>query len=160
MIQRLFLPFLLLCAAPLTSGAQQASQPSLPAALEKLDSGATLRVRAQRQTLRGDYLGMSNQGLALGLESGEQRAILFNDVTDIWREGNYWKRGAIVGGITGTAILTGFGFVLLNVACEQSDGCKGDRPTVVLYSVLLGGGTGALVGGGLGYLAKRWIRVY
>jgi len=30
----------------------------------------------------------------------------------------------------------------------------------VLYSVLLGGGTGALVGGGLGYLAKRWIRIY
>jgi len=159
-MQRLFLLILLLCVAPFTSGAQQAAQPSLPQALEKLDSGATLRVRAQRQTLRGDYLGKSNQGLALGLESGEQRAILFNDVTDIWREGNYWKRGAIIGGVTGTAILTGFGFVLLNVACEQDDGCKGDRPTVVLYSLLLGGGTGALVGGGLGYFAKRWIRIY
>ena len=159
-MRKSFLSILLLCAAPLTSSAQQAAQPSLPAALEKLDSGATLRVRAQRQTLRGDYLGMSKQGLALGLESGDQRAILFNDVTDIWREGNYWKRGAIIGGATGTAILTGFGFVLLNVACEQDDGCKSDRPTVVLYSLLLGGGTGALVGGGLGYFAKRWIRIY
>lgn len=156
---RAILPILLLSAAPLAVGAQ-AAQPSIPAALEKLDSGVTLRVRAQRQTLRGDYLGKSNQGLALGLESGEQKAILFTDVSDIWRQGNYWKRGAIIGGATGTAILTGFGFVLLNVACEQDDGCKGDRPTVVLYSLLLGGGTGALVGGGLGYLAKRWIRVY
>jgi hypothetical protein len=160
MMQRSILAIAMLSLAPLALGAQRAEQPAITSALEKLDSGTTLRVRAQRQTVRGDYLGMSNQGLALGLESGEQRAILFNDVTDVWRQGNYWKRGAIIGGVTGTVILTGFGFVLLNVACEQSDGCKGDRPTVVLYSLLLGGGTGALVGGGLGYLAKRWIKIY
>ncbi|HEX6573524.1 MAG TPA: hypothetical protein VF042_01020 [Gemmatimonadaceae bacterium] len=157
-MNRKYLLLALCFALPLPARAQRAE--SVPVALERLDSGAVLRVRAGRQTLRGDYLGMSNQGLALGLENGEQRAILFNDVNDIWRQGNYWKRGAIIGGVTGTAILTGFGFVLLNVACEQPDGCKNDRPTVVLYSLLLGGGTGALVGGGLGYFAKRWIRIY
>jgi hypothetical protein len=50
--------------------------------------------------------------------------------------------------------------VLINVTCEQDDHCSGDRPTVILYSIGIGGSAGALVGGGLGYLAKRWIRIY
>ena len=144
--------------APAAAQAQRAE--SVPAAIQKLDSGATLRIRTQRQTLRGDYLGMSGQGLALGLESGEQRAVLFTDINDVWRQGNFWKRGAIIGGVTGTALLTTFGLFLINATCEQEDHCRGDRPKVVFYSLLLGGGTGALTGGAVGYLARRWIKVY
>ena len=149
-----------LAITPSLSSAQTAAVDSIPAVLQQVDSGAMLRIRSQRQTLRGNLVGIGNSGVVIESDAGVPTPIAFNGITDIWKQGNYWKRGAIIGGVTGSAILSAFGFVLLNVACEQEDGCKNDRPTVVLYSIALGGSTGALVGGGLGYLARRWIRIY
>jgi len=49
-------------------------------------------------------------------------------------------------------------FFQLILICLPAIG--GDYLTVILNGIGIGGGGGALVGGGLGYLAKRWIRVY
>jgi hypothetical protein len=138
----------------------QAAPDSIPQILETVDSGAVLRVRTGTRTTRGRFSGMSNEALVLEQASGQQTPIRFDAVSEMWEQGNYWKQGAIIGAVTGTAVLTGFGWVLVRVSCEQDDGCKNDYRTVVLYSVLLGGGGGGLVGAGLGYVAKRWVRIY
>ena len=151
---------LILALTPSLLPAQTRAADSIPAALQKVDSGALLRVRSQRQTSRGNFVGVGSDAFVLESEDGTPTPIRFTGITDIWKQGNSWKRGAIIGGVTGSAILSTFGFLLLNAACEQPDGCKNDRATVILYGIGIGGTTGALVGGGLGYLAKRWIRIY
>jgi hypothetical protein len=133
---------------------------SVARALEKVSTGAELRVRAGPRTSRGLFAGMSDNALVLDTGSGSQIPIRFDTVDEMYKQGSYWKRGAIIGAVTGTVVLTGFGWLLISVACEQDDGCRNDYSTVVLYSIAVGGGGGGLVGAGLGYIAKRWIRIY
>ena len=148
-----------LALAPSLVGAQTPTD-SVAKALEKVSTGAELRVRAGPRTSRGLFAGMSDNALVLDIGSGSQVPIRFDTVDEMYKQGSYWKRGAIIGAVTGTVVLTGFGWLLISVACEQDDGCKNDYSTVVLYSIAVGGGGGGLVGAGLGYLAKRWIRIY
>jgi hypothetical protein len=154
-----FLAFLLITLAPATVRGQTAPD-SIPQILQRIDSGSVLRVRAGRMTTRGRFSGMSDDAIVLEQVSGSQTPIRFTAINDIWKQGTYWKQGAIIGAVTGTAVLTGFGWVLVRVSCEQPDGCRNDYRTVVLYSILLGGGGGGLVGAGLGYVAKRWIPIF
>lgn len=149
----------ILALAPRLAGAQTQTD-SVAKSLEKVSTGAELRVRAGPRISRGLFVGMSDNALVLDAGSGSQIPIRFDAIEEMWKQGSYWKRGAIIGAVTGTVVLTGFGWLLVNVACEQPDGCKADYPTVVLYSIALGGGSGGLVGAGLGYMAKRWIRIY
>ena len=149
----------LLAFAP-SIASSQAPGDSVARALEKINTGADLRVRAGPRTTRGLFAGMSDNAFVLDTGSGSQVPIRFDVVDEMWRQGSYWKQGAIIGAITGTAVLTGFGWLLINVACEQEDGCKNDYSTVLLYSVALGGGGGGLIGAGIGYIAKRWVRIY
>jgi hypothetical protein len=157
-MKRLF-AFLLIAivSTPLTTHAQT---DSIPQTLENVDSGSVLRVRAARQITRGRFSGMSNDALVLEQANGTQTPIRFNVIDDIWKQGSYWKQGAIIGGAASAAVLTGFGFLIVRVACEQEDGCKGDYPLVALYAIGVGGLGGGLVGAGLGYLAKRWIPIF
>lgn len=133
---------------------------SIARALQRVDSGAALRVRTSRATTRGMFSGVSDDALVLAGDAGNVTPIRFDAVQDIWKQGNYAKNGAIIGGLTGATLLTSFGLLLVTGLCETGDGCRGDYPTVVLYGIGIGGGAGALVGGGIGYLAKRWIEIY
>ena len=148
-----------LAFAPAIVSAQTPTD-SVARALEKVSTGAELRVRAGPRTTRGLFAGMSDNAFVLDTGSGTQVPIRFDAVDEMYKQGSYWKRGAIIGAVTGTVVLTGFGWLLVNVACEQDDGCRNDYSTVVLYSIAVGGGGGGLVGAGLGYIAKRWIRIY
>lgn len=157
---------LILVCLPAIAGAQ--SQPPVPAsrvdsvsmAVQALDSGSVVRVRTPRLTSRGRLAGSSDNSLVLATPTGTLSPIRFDSIEEIWKQGHYAKRGAIIGGAAGAALLTSFGLLLVSGLCEQADGCSDDYPTVILYGIGIGGGGGALVGGGLGYLAKRWIRVY
>lgn len=151
---------LLLIAIASTPLTVQAQADSIPQALEKVDSGSLLRVRAARQITRGRFSGMSNDAIVLEQTNGAQTPIRFNAIDDIWKQGSYWKQGAIIGGVASAAVLTGFGFLIVRASCEQDDGCKGDYPIVALYAIGVGGVGGGLVGAGLGYLAKRWIPIF
>ena len=151
---------LLLIAIVSTPLAAQTQTDSIPQILEKVDSGSMLRVRAGRQMTRGRFSGMSNDAIVLEQTSGVQAPIRFSVIDDIWKEGSYWKQGAIIGGVASAAVLTGFGFLIVKASCEQDDGCKGDYPIVALYAIGVGGVGGGLVGAGLGYLAKRWVPIF
>ena len=139
---------------------QQAPSSAIPNAMERVQTGTLLRVRAQRQNIEGRYSGLTPDALVLGITPGNTRPVDFDDITDIWKRGSNWKRGAIIGGIAGaiavSAALVGFG----KAACEQPDGCSGDVPILIGFGTLIGGGGGALLGGALGYAAKRWDRIY
>lgn len=158
-----FFQIILVCL-PAISGAQSepvvTQRDSVARAVQALDSGSLLRIRTPRLTSRGNLAGSSDNALVLSTSSGTLSPIRYDTIEEIWKQGNYAKRGAIIGGATGAALLTSFGLILVNGLCEQSDGCSDDYPTVVLYGIGIGGGGGALIGGGLGYLAKRWIKVY
>jgi hypothetical protein len=133
---------------------------AIPAALDDVHTGTLLRVRAQRQNGEGRYSGLTRDALVLGITPGNSQPIDFDEITDIWKRGSNWKRGAIIGGITGTVLTSAAVIAIGTAACEQPDGCRGDIPTLIFFSALIGGGSGALVGGGLGYLAKRWVKIY
>jgi hypothetical protein len=151
---------------PALAGAQSESQApitqrdSVSQAVQSVDSGSILRVRTSRLTTRGTLAGSSDNALVLATPSGTLAPIRFDAIEEVWKQGHYAKRGAIIGGVTGATLLTTFGLLLISGLCEQVDGCSNDYPTVALYGIGIGGGGGALVGGGLGYLAKRWIKVY
>jgi hypothetical protein len=155
--------FLFLMAAaliPAMSHAQEPRADSIPQILEKVDSGAALRVRTQRQTIRGTLTGIGTDALVLGVSSGAQTPIRYDAVEEMWRQGHYAKQGAIIGGTIGGAVLTGFGLLLVSALCETDDGCRNDKTKVVIYGIAIGGGAGALLGAGVGYLTKRWVEIY
>ena len=155
---------LLLIAAfslmPVALAAQTARADSVAVSLQKVDSGAALRVRADRRTTYGKFTGVGTNALVIETPAGIQAPVRFDTVDEIFRQGHYAKRGAIIGGATGAVLLTGFGALIVSALCENQDGCAGDYATVAVYGVGVGGGGGALLGAGLGYLAKRWIKIY
>ena len=145
---------------PAMTGAQTPRTDSIPRILEKVDSGSALRVRTQRQTIRGTLTGIGTDALVLGVTSGAQTPIRYDAIEEMWKQGHYAKQGAIIGGTIGGAVLTGFGLLLVSALCETDDGCRNDKSKVVIYGVAIGGGGGALLGAGVGYLTKRWIEIY
>lgn len=158
-MKKLFFVALTAAIIPFAASAQT-QRDSVPQALERVDSGATLRVRTERVTTRGTFAGLGNDAFVLLSTTGAPTPIRFDAVEEIWRQGHYAKHGAIIGGSIGAAVLTGFGFLLISGLCETDDGCRSDYPKVALYGIGVGGGAGALLGAGVGYLTKRWIKLY
>lgn len=157
---KILLSAIAIALIPTMSSAQSAHADPIPRVLEKVDSGAALRVRTQRQTIRGTLTGIGTDALVLGVSSGAQTPIRYDAVEEMWRQGHYAKQGAIIGGTIGGAVLTGFGLLLVSALCETDDGCRNDKTKVVIYGIAIGGGAGALLGAGVGYLTKRWIEIY
>ena len=157
---KILLSLIAIVVIPVASSAQSARGDSIAQILEKVDSGASLRVRTQRQTIRGTLTGIGTDALVLGVSSGAQTPIRYDAVEEMWRQGHYAKQGAIIGGTIGGAVLTGFGLLLVSALCETGDGCRNDKTKVVIYGIAIGGGAGALLGAGVGYLTKRWIEIY
>jgi hypothetical protein len=157
---KIFLSLIAIALIPALSSAQSPRADSIPQILEKVDSGAPLRVRTQRQTVRGTLTGVGTEALVLGVSSGVQTPIRYDAVEEMWRQGHYAKHGAVIGGTIGATVLSGFGLLLISALCETDDGCRSDKTKVVLFGVAVGGGAGALLGAGVGYLTKRWIEIY
>ena len=157
---KIFLFLVAIALIPGMSSAQSSRADSIPQILEKVDSGAALRVRTQRQTVRGTLTGIGTDALVLGVSSGAQTPIRYDAIEELWRQGHYAKHGAIIGGTIGATVLSGFGLLLISALCETDDGCKNDKTKVVIYGIAVGGGAGALLGAGVGYLTKRWIEIY
>jgi hypothetical protein len=83
------------------------------------------------------------------------------EVDTVWiRAGNRAREGALIGGTVGAALVTGFLFAVIHGLCDAPGGCTGDYPRAVAMGVGLGGGSGALLGAGLGSLTPGWKRVY
>lgn len=136
------------------------AQRSLPAAIDRLDAGNTIRVRTPVDMALGKFSGVSNGSIMLKQDAATVREIGFADVNELWKRSSYARHGAITGGVIGTVALTALGSLFVKVSCEQPDHCRNDYPTVALYSLAIGGGGGALLGAGVGYAVKRWIRLY
>ena len=157
---KIFLSLIAIAFTAAMSSAQSPRADSIPQILERVDSGAALRVRTQRQTVRGTLTGIGTDALVLGVSSGAQTPIRFDAIDEMWKQGHYAKHGAIIGGTIGATVLTGFGLLLVSALCETGDGCTSDKTKVVIYGIAVGGGAGALLGAGVGYLTKRWIEIY
>ena len=157
---KFFLSLVVIAFIPAMGSAQTPRADSISQILEKVDSGAALRVRTQRQTVRGTLTGIGTDALVLGVSSGAQRPIRFDAIDEMWRQGHYAKHGAVIGGTIGVTVLSGFGLLLISALCETDDGCRSDKTKVVVYGIAVGGGAGALLGAGVGYLTKRWIEIY
>lgn len=157
---KIFLSAALIALVPAIMDAQTPRADSISQVLQRVDSGSTLRVRTERQTTRGTLTGFSSDALVLGVTSGAQTPIRFDAIDEMWKQGHYAKHGAIIGGTIGATVLTGFGLLLVSALCETGDGCTSDKTKVVIYGIAVGGGAGALLGAGVGYLTKRWIEIY
>ena len=79
---KFFLSLVVIAFIPAMGSAQTPRADSISQILEKVDSGAALRVRTQRQTVRGTLTGIGTDALVLGVSSGAQRPIRFDAIDE------------------------------------------------------------------------------
>jgi|SRR5688572_21257093 len=150
----------LLPLTPLLAQAPGAPPPPSTAAAS-LPAGATVRaaMAGARVTGRVQTAGMDTLVLVLR-DGGAARRLAFADVDTVWRAGRATARGATIGAVVGGVALASFGVLVVQGFCENNDGCGDDTVKAALGGGALGGVGGAILGAGLGSLARTWRRVH
>ena len=131
----------------------------LVAGILPLKGGVTVRVAEGGK--RGDwkFVRLAADSVTVTSKFGPRR-IALGDVDTLWvgRGGN--GRAAIVGAISGGAILSGMMLVMATSTCQASDGCRKEFPTAIALGLSLGGLGGFVVGHAMSSLRPQWKRLY
>ena len=125
----------------------------------RLNPGRTTQIRTDRETIRGQFSGVSNEGVILA-RAGGSAPIPFTTIEEMWKQGRSAGTGALIGAGVGAIAVGGFGVFLAGALCETGDGCNDDKITVALFGAAIGGAGGGLIGAAVGALVKRWVRIY
>jgi hypothetical protein len=154
----LALAILLLAAAP--AAAQTTDTTAVGAALSAACPGA--RVRLYRETggpVQGGCGPVLDGRLLLRDAGTDEREVPLQGVREVWVHERQTRKGALLGAGIGAGTLVLTGVLLVNMACYSSE-CANDYLLAVQWGALIGGGTGAVVGAGIGYLSREWERTY
>jgi hypothetical protein len=147
---------LLLIAVPLRA---QTDTTSAPATLTGLCPGSTVRIYlTPGGPVQGRCAAVMDGRLVVRQEDGE-RTVPVADVSEVWTRERATEPGMWYGAAAGALTLVSAGLLVASAMCESSD-CSGDYMLVIGYGTVVGGGTGALIGGTIGYLTRRWVRQY
>ena len=125
----------------------------------RLNPGRTTQIRTDRETIRGQFSGLSSEGVILA-RGGGPVPIPFATIEEMWKQGRSAGTGALIGGGIGAVLVGGFGVFLASALCETGDGCRDDQVGVGLYGAAIGAAGGGIIGAGFGALIKRWVRIY
>jgi hypothetical protein len=136
-----------------------APPPSAAAATATLVAGAPVRVAVGGVRVTGRVQGVSPDTLVLAVRDGTTARLAIAGVDTVWHEGRATGRGAAIGAVIGGVTLAGFGAFVASALCESSDGCTKDVLQVGLAGGAMGAAGGALLGAGIGSLARTWRRV-
>ena len=128
-------------------------------AAQKLNPGRVTRVRTDRETIQGQFSGVSSEGVILARGSGSS-PIPFTTIEEMWKQGRSAGTGALIGAGIGGVLVGGFGVFLAGALCDTGDGCRDDKIGVGAYGAVIGAAGGGLIGAGIGALVKRWVRIY
>jgi len=131
----------------------------LARAVAVLTPGAHLRVASAGQRSEGRFRAAVRDSLLLNWREVTW-GVPLEQVDTLWVRQRATGPGAVAGAVVGAAALTALGLVFLNATCDAAAGCSDDYPVVIVLGGLVGAGGGALVGGALGSLGRRWSRRY
>jgi hypothetical protein len=157
MRRAIFLAALLFTALP--AAAQTADTARIGAALAEACPGARVRLYRDAGGPAQGTCGPVVDARLVVREDGSEQPVALASVREVWVERRATGRGAAIGGGIGAGLLMVSGYVVVR---GMSDGAAyGDDLAVVLpLAALVGGTTGGLIGGGIGYLTKVWERRY
>lgn len=149
---------LALLAAPLC--AQPSDSATAEVVLATACPGA--RVRLYRETggpVQGRCGPVMDSRLLLRDAGADEREVPLASVREVWVHERQTRKGALLGAGIGAGTLVLTGVLLVNMACYSSE-CANDYVLAIQWGALIGGGTGAVVGAGIGYLSREWERKY
>jgi hypothetical protein len=139
-----------------------AAQPAAAQSFSELSGRLKLNDRvhvtdAEGQHVVGIVLSISDTGLRLRLNDRSDRSFLPADVSIVYKEHRYTRRGVIAGGAVGVSA----GLLGLLEACNQGTSCESHMSKAAAVTGLFGSiGGGALFGGTIGSLYARFEPVY
>jgi hypothetical protein len=127
-------------------------------ALRSLDPGAPVRVSTAGHRAEGRLGPVDDSTLTL---NGKQGVSQFRvaAIDSLWRRGRHTGRGAIVGGVVGAGLFTGFLQLIVAITCDSDTQCHRDHNRAWAAGIVIGGSGGALLGAGVGSLFHRWVRI-
>ena len=99
--------------------------------------------------------------IAFASPTGVERRVAFTSADTLWVRGRATRRGAIIGGVTGAALMGGL-YVLVKGACAPGTDspCTGWLLEQPVGYILLSAGVGGLLGAGVGAVFHQWHRRY
>jgi hypothetical protein len=149
---------MLLVAAP-PAAAQAEDTARVGAVLAEVCPGVRVRLHgAAGGTVQG-RCGPVLDGRLVVTDDAARRALPLASVREVWVHERQTRRGATIGAGVGAGTLVLAGVLFVNLACYSSD-CTRDYLLAIQYGTLIGGGAGALLGAGIGYLSRDWERRY
>ena len=149
---------LLLAAVP--AAAQAPDTTAVGAALSVACPGSRVRLYREAGGPVQGRCGPAMDGHLLLRDAGaDEREVPLQGVREVWVHERQTRRGALLGAGIGAGTLVLTGVLLVNMACYSSE-CANDYVLAIQWGALLGGGTGAVVGAGIGYLSREWERKY
>lgn len=148
---------LLLAAAP--AAAQTLDTTAVGAALTACP-GARVRLhQGSGGPVQGRCGPVMDGRLLIRDGDGSERVVPLQGVREVWVHERQTQRGALLGAGIGAGTLVLTGVLLVNMTCYSSE-CANDYVLAIQWGALIGGGTGAVVGAGIGYLSRDWERKY
>ena len=132
---------------------------ALGQAVRQLERRARVRVSAGTTVTEGEVTGYSYDRVTVETRNGSSMPIPINTIDGMWTRRDYTGRGAAIGGGIGAAVLGAYGFAAATGMCEQATGCGGAGVAVGLLGAAIGGAGGIVVGGAVGILTRRWVRI-
>ena len=99
--------------------------------------------------------------ITLASSTGAERRVAFTSADTLWVRGGATRRGAIIGGVTGAALMGGM-YVLAKGGCAPGtdDPCTGWLLEQPVRYILLSAGVGGFVGAAVGTVFHQWHRRY
>ena len=142
------------------AGVSSVSEAGLRSAIVALLPQATVRASAAGVLVEGRFPQMQRDTLWLNTSKTGMVPVPVRYVDSLWTRERSFLRGALIGGAVGGVVVSGFFLFLVKGLCESVKGCSDDYPLAIGYGVVIGGGSGALIGTGIGGLVRRWQRRY
>jgi hypothetical protein len=127
--------------------------------LKQLSSPQRIRVSHDNTLTEGMFGGTTESSVVVSPNEGGDSPIAFDAIDGVWIR----KRSAVPGALMG-ATMGGVGFgalvaLFVNGMCESANGCAGDAVGGAVLGGIVGAAGGAVIGGGFGWLVKRWVRI-
>jgi len=144
-----------------------ASVASWQRSLSNVHSGQAVRLALiHRGRTEGRWVEVSSpqpdsRVIALASPTGVERRVAFTSADTLWVRGRATRRGAIIGGVTGAALMGGT-YVLLKGGCAPGtdDPCTGWLLEQPVRYIVLSAGVGGFLGAGVGTVFHQWHRRY
>ena len=132
---------------------------ALSQAVRQLEPRALVRVSAGATVTEGEMIGYAYDGVTVATRAGSSTPIPINTIDEMWTRRNNTGRAAAIGGGVGAVLLGAYGFAAATGMCDSSAGCGSAGIAVGLLGAAIGGAGGVVVGGAVGILTRRWVRI-